>query len=183
MKSKCIKNNMTNNNQLFFLFKIMTYNSHLFFCVWKHDKLGGGCLVFTSFYGSSNNKSWTSIYIYIYPQKKIESSQERPFAQWDQAFFKLFAPLLRRKKNYSLCELPSSLSCCEPLHLLLINLSCSFSFSLTFYVHRHQHTLTHVYVFFFTHKYAHTYHICTYTYMYNIFVHTLLPKLLLPCKS
>jgi hypothetical protein len=63
MKSKCIKNNMTNNNQLFFLFKIMTYNSHLFFCVWKHDKLGGGCLVFTSFYGSSNNKSWTSIYV------------------------------------------------------------------------------------------------------------------------
>jgi hypothetical protein len=126
---------------------------------------------------------------YIYPQKKTESSQEIPFAQWDQGFPKLFAPLLFQKKNYFFCELPSSLSCCEPFHLLLINLSCSFSFSFGFYVHRHQHTHTCVYVYicvcvlFLTHKYAHTYHICTYTYMYNIFVHTLLPKLLLPCKS
>ncbi len=130
---------------------------------------------------------WNIIYFpytHTHTQKKIESSQERPFAQWDQSFFKLFAPLLLRKKNYSLCELPSSLSCCEPLHLLLINLSCSFSFSLAFYVHRHQHTHTHVYAYFFSHiKYAHTYHICTYTCMYNIFVDTLLRKLLLPCKS
>ncbi len=100
---------MTNNNQLFFLFKIMTYNSHLFLCVWKHDKLGGGCLVFTSFYGSSNNKSWTSIYVamkynlfplYIYISTKENwNITRKTFCTMGPSFFQAFCTSLTPEKK------------------------------------------------------------------------------------